>query len=143
MKLLKHIIIAAAVMVGLASCSITSNRAFAPTTTQLQMQLDDMEYLGETIITVQYRQYLGFITVTDLVNGTVYNKADSKSFKILGSQPLYKNLDKAADKLLMEFPDADYFVVTLQYQQKDQLFLGSDVTSWARVKAYAFKPLAY
>ena len=63
MKLIRHIICAAVITMGLASCSVTRHSAFAPGVTQLTIQMDDLEYLGESEITVEYRRYLGFIAV--------------------------------------------------------------------------------
>lgn len=143
MKLIRYIIIAVALVMGLASCSVTRHSAFAPGVTQLTLQMDDLEYLGESEISVEYRRYLGFIAITDKVNGEVYKRDGIKRFPIYinqsASDELLPKLGRAAYKLAEEFPQADYFIVTSQTKQRYQLFLGSHVTSKAKVKAYSFK----
>lgn len=143
MKLIRYIICSAALILGLASCSITRHSAFAPSVTQLTLQMEDLEYLGETEITVEYRRYLGFITVTDKINDEVYTRDGIKRFPIFINNTTYDalmpKLGRAAYKLVEEYPNADYFIVTSQTKQRYQLFLGSHVTAKAKVKAYSFK----
>ena len=143
MKLLKYIICASVMVLGLASCSITRYKAYSPTVTQLSLQMDDLEYLGESEITVEYRRYLGVITVIDKVNGQIYDNKEIKQFPIFSngsiSDNLMSQLQLASYKLLEEFPMADYFMVTNQKSQKHQLFLGSTVTATAKVKAYSIR----
>jgi hypothetical protein len=52
---------------------------------------------------------------------------------------LMPNLQVASYKLLEVFPDADYLIVANQSAEKYQLFLGSQVTAKAKVKAYSLK----
>ena len=143
MKVIKYFIIAATLVLSFASCSVTRQGAFTPGATQLTLQMSDLEYLGESEITVEYRRYLGFITVTDKINGEVYMKDAIKKFPILNSTTdfsgLYCKLGRAAYKLAEEFPQADYFIVTSQTKERYQLFLGSQVSAKAKVKAYSFK----
>ena len=143
MKSLKYIICAMLLVFTLASCSVTKYKAYSPTQTQLNLQMDDLQYLGETEITVEYRQYLGCITQIDKINGNTYKRDEIKLFPIFSSNnmtdDLMPNLQMASYKLLELFPTADYFVVTNQTKEKYQLFLGSQVTAKAKVKAYSLK----
>lgn len=143
MKLLKLIICATAMVLGLASCSITKYKAYAPTQTQLNLQMDDLKYLGEAEISVEYSRYFGFVTVIDKINGEVYERQDIKQFPIFSSNnindDLMPKLQIASYKLLEQFPEADYFIVTNQTREKYQLFLGSGITAKAKVKAYSLK----
>lgn len=126
----------------LTSCSVTRNRTYAPATSQLNIQMNDLEYLGETEISVEYRTYLGFIRVIDTINGVAYDGVEINRTSLKNGNPidgLYGRLDRAACKVLEQFPTADYFVVVNQNQHRVRLFLGSEVTVKARVKAYAFK----
>ena len=140
MKLIKSVICAVIAATCLSSCSITKHSAFSPGTTQLTIQMSDLEYIGETEISVEYRKYLGIIDITDSINGEAYTGDVIKIFPIVNSsRPLLPQLSLAAYKLAEEFPEADYFIVTSQDKQTHHLFLGSHVEASAKVKAYSFK----
>ena len=143
MKLIKYIICASVMVLGLASCSITRYKAYSPTITQLSLQMNDLKYLGESEITVEYRKYLGVITVIDKINGQTYDRKEIRQFPIFSngsiSDNLMSQLQRASYKLLEDYPKADYFVVTNQQSEKYQLFLGSTITAKAKVKAYSLK----
>lgn len=143
MRFFKYILIAMTLTLGLASCSVSRYKSYAPSTTQLNIQMDDLQYLGETSISVEYRNYLGIISKIDKVNGELYTGDEVQTFPIFNNNgfadALLPNLNKASYKILEEYPDADYFIVTYQKEEKHQLFLGSNVTSTAKVKAYSLK----
>ena len=139
MKAFKYIIMAIALTLVSASCSTARYSAFAPSQTQLSIQMSDLEYLGESEISVEYRQYLGLFTATDVINGEAFTGEQINRFPIYSNQVLLPKLDLAAYKLSVEFPNADYFVVTSQTKERYQLFLGSQVAVKAKVKAYSFK----
>ena len=142
MKLLRYIICMAVAAMGLASCSVTRYSAYSPSATQLNLQMDDLEYLGEVEITVEYRRYLGVFTAIDKINGQEYDRQEINNFPIYGNNltsGLLPKLQKASYLILKEYPTADYFIVTSQTSKKDQLFLGSHVTAKAKVKAYSLK----
>ena len=143
MRFFKYILIAMTLTLGLASCSVSRYKSYAPSTTQLNIQMDDLQYLGETSISVEYRNYLGFISKIDKVNGELSTGDEVQTFPIFNNSgfadALLPNLTKASYKILEEYPDADYFIVTYQKEEKHQLFLGSNVTSTAKVKAYSLK----
>lgn len=142
MKTSKYILCALAVLFCTA-CSVTRNRAYTPTSAQLNIQMDDLEYLGQTEISVDYRTYLGFIRKIDRINGERYDGVEMRYTNInggyLSAPKLYGRLDRAAFKVTEEFSRANYFVVVSQEKHKTRLFLGSEVTVKATVKAYAFK----
>ena len=143
MKLLKYIICAFAITLGLASCSVTRYKAYAPNNTQLSLQMDDLEYLGESTISVEYRTYLGVIRVIDKINGVNYDGAEIKNFSIVNNCGMSSNLlpalRRANFKLAEEYPAADYFIVTNQKRESQQLFIGSNIKTTAKIKAYSLK----
>ena len=125
-----------------AACSVTRTRTYAPASTKLDLQMSDLNYIGQTEISVDFRTYLGFIRVTDALNGTPYDGREQLIARVGGDgthQQLRGKLRRAAVKLLEEFPDADYFVVVKQIRHKNRLFLGAEITDKAVVKAYSFK----
>lgn len=141
MKICKYILWT--VLVALCSaCSVTRNKAYTPTTTQLNIQMDDLEYLGESEISVDYRTYLGFISRIDQINGEPYDRVERQHANLngyLSAPKLYNKLGRAASKVTEAFPDATYFIVVRQQKHKTRLFLGADVEVKATVKAYSFK----
>ena len=104
--------------------------------------MDDLEYLGDVRIDMTYRTYLGFIKVIDTVNDEVYDRTNSKEvclYSQIGALPLSNDVNKAAYKVLEQYPDATYFQPVSLTKVKDRLFLGSKNRVEAVVKAYKFK----
>lgn len=146
MKMNRLLTVVIACIIGLTSCSVTRNRAYAPSVTQLNLQMSDFEYLGETEISIEYRRYLGVFTRIDAVNGLPYDGQEINSVELNagyldGVIPFRFSgkLDRASIKLLEDFPDANYYVVVRQSRHTTRWFLGSDITVKAVVKAYKLK----
>ena len=130
------------VAVVCTSCSVTRNRAYIPSTAQLNIEMSDLEYLGQTEISVDYRTYPGFISRIDQINGEPYDRVERQHANLngyLSAPKLYNKLGRAASKVTEAFPDATYFIVVRQQKHKTRLFLGADVEVKATVKAYSFK----
>jgi hypothetical protein len=127
----------------LSGCgTLTKSKVFAPNNVQLNLGMDDLEYLGEVKIDMTYRTYLGFIKVIDTVNDEEYDRTNSKEvclYSQFGVYPLSADINKAAYKLVEKYPDATYFQPILLTKVKDRLFLGSKNKIEAVVKAYKFK----
>lgn len=143
MRTMRHIyryLLVAALIVSLSACSVTRHRPYSMDGTRLNVTMDDLEYLGETEISVDYRKYIGFISVIDAINGKVYDRVETKKLELSNvPEGLYRYLDRASYKLVEDFPEADYYIVTMQKISRTRLFLGSDITVRARIKAYRFK----
>ena len=143
MRTRRHIyryLLVAALIVSLSACSVTRHRPYSMDGTRLNVTMDDLEYLGETEISVDYRKYIGFISVIDAINGKVYDRVETKKLELSNvPEGLYRYLDRASYKLVEDFPEADYYIVTMQKISRTRLFLGSDITVRARIKAYRFK----
>lgn len=125
----------------LSGCgTLTKSKVFAPNKVQLNLGMDDLEYLGEVKIDMTYRTYLGFIKVIDTVNDEVYDRTNSKEVYLYSQIiPLSTDINKAAYKVLEKYPDATYFQPVSLTKVKDRLFLGSKNRVEAVVKAYKFK----
>jgi len=126
-----------------AACSVTRTGTFAPAVTQLDIRMSDLEYLGQTEISVEYRTYVGFITVIDRINGEQFTGEERRRVcfdsRCGGGLCLDGRLRQAAYKALDEFPQADYFLPVNRTRTKTRLFLGGEVSEKAVVKAYSFK----
>ena len=127
--------------VAVSSCSVTHNRTFAPNySVRLDVSPSDVEYLGETEISIEYQTYLGFIRVFESINGEPYD--GTRRFSHLGGTQFDKkalctrSLDRAAYKVVEKWPDATYYMIAHQTVERHRMFLSSDVKVTATVRAY-------
>lgn len=143
MRIYKYMVLSLFAILCASSCSVTRQRAYSPSLVQLNLQMSDLKYLGETEISVDYRTYLGVIRVIDAVNGEKYTGKEIHRTAInngcIASQSLSKPLNRASFKVFQDFPDADYAVVVKQERNIKRLFLGNDVSAKATVKVYKLK----
>ena len=127
-----------------ASCgTIQRSNSFEIKNTRLRldMTMDDLNYLGESEISVEYDTYLGIITKLQKVNGEPYDPFHTRRLSIPTQSWSLKGrgLDLAASKLLDDYPDATYFQVIFKTTEKERLFLGSVKKTTAKVRAYSLK----
>lgn len=126
----------------LCSCSVTRQSSFAPSQTELELTMDDLNYLGDVEISVEYSKYLGIFTRVHSINGVIYDgkvreSAYARSYIAgVGLNPL---LYRALPKVYETYPKAEYLIVTGQHASNKILFLGSERVVTARVKAYSIK----
>lgn len=137
MNKIRNIMIIALLAFTVTACGTTTRMKSVTAPASLQINLDDLEYLGETEISVSYSTYLYLFSSVSTVNGEVYSKGNNSIVSINGLNDHF--LTKAAYKLVENFPRADYYQVVYQEQVKYKLFLGNEVVSKARVRAYSFK----
>jgi len=124
-----------------SSCGSTRHaKVFRPDSVRLEISMDDLEYLGQTEISVTYNTYLGLFDRIETVNGEVFDESDCKSANIDGFMGIMGvHMDLAAFKVLEQFPEASYFMPICQTTSSNHLFLGREVTCRATVRAYKFK----
>ncbi len=139
MRYVKYIVLAS-VMALMASCGTVRHQAtYAPSRTVLQIEMQDMKYLGEVEVSVSYRTYLGLFRVIDKVNGEEYSSANKSLTNLDGINTSYiAPLNRAYGKVLKEYPEATYFQVVSYSKTSDRLFLSSDHECKAKVRAYKF-----
>lgn len=131
---------------SLSSCSNYYTRterrstSFTPDHVRLNVNLSDFEYLGKTEISVQSRQYLGIIHRIDSINDRPYNYRDVRVVELSGHHDirLTPDMQKAAYKVLDEFPDATYYIVSNNYEKIHRLFLGKWKLQTMEVQAYKY-----
>ncbi len=139
MKIVKFIAIVA-VLLGATSCgTITRDRSYSFNDVRLEVGMNDLQYLGEEEISVEYTSYLWCIKSIEKVNGEVYLPANHKELTIPGGKFHTGSLKKAAYKLVETYPNAVYFQVVYKTKTSDRLFLGSTVKETAKVRAYKLK----
>jgi hypothetical protein len=117
---------------------IRTMNAFSPKKVELQLHMSDLVYLGETEVSVVYRTYLGVFSSIDQINGEEYNSSNVKTAKFNSAILRDSKLDKAAYKVIEQYPDADFYQVVYKKKVIDRLFLGSEVVYTARIQAYSF-----
>lgn len=132
-------------MLFCVSCSSVQSLQKAPAASmapkvQLNVGLDDIEYLGETTISVTTRTYFGTIKHIDKVNGETYNRHNFSSVSLMGNNDIRLNgdLKLAAGKVVKEFPGADYFVPVFYKDDVTNLFMGKVSTKTMVIKAYKY-----
>lgn len=115
--------------------------SLTPDHVRLNVDLSDFEYLGKTEISVKSREYFGFIQQIDSVNNRPYNYRDVRIVELSGQHDirLTPDMQKAAYKVLDEFPDATYYIVSSNYEKVHRLFLGKWKLQTMEVQAYKYK----
>ena len=145
MKIVKFIIVSIAAALLAASCGVVNrSSSYATGGSQLIIQMDQLQYLGESEISINYDKNFG-LTRIKAINGENYDPAVKKYGEIgakgciFSKGTLLKKLDRAAYKVYEDFPQAEYFIVVRQSSVTQKLFLGRSVESKAVVRAYKFK----
>ena len=137
-----RVILFAVLATVLASCSISSKASFVPDTTQLNLSLDDMEYLGDIVVSIDYDRYLGIFHKIHKINDVAYDgkKVDRVKTNVFqGGINVNPMIVRALPKVYETYPDAEYVVCVGESTHTEVLFLGSEVSVSARMKVYKFK----
>lgn len=140
MKLLK-IIPLFAILLSLTGCgTLTKSEPFS-VSTKLEMNMNDLIFLGESEISCEYDTYLGFIRHINKVNGETYQPGDKTKLNIHQRDLHFnsKGMKLASSKLLKDYPQARFFQIVLETKDTDVMFLGSTTKRVAKVRCYKFK----
>lgn len=126
---------------GLYSYKKAQSASLMPDQVRLNLEMNDMELLGETTISMQTRTYLGIFKQIDFINGEVYNFRKVTHVQLNGDQQIKmpKDMEKAAYKVLQAYPNADYYVPVSSHEEVNRMFLGNSKTKTMVIKAYKFK----
>lgn len=144
MKSLKYFAI---VLMGvLASSCMTSrhNSAFSsmnPDEVRLNIDMHDMDCLGEVEISLTQDVYFGCIVSTRTVNGEKYDSWKKTTTSLAGATWGHKayGMELAAGKVLEKYPNADFYKVVRETRKVQRMFCMKEVTRTATVKAYRLK----
>ena len=104
-----------ALVLCLTSCgTITKDQSFSAGRISLELNMDDLECIGESEISVEYNTVLGIFNKIEKINEVPYNPGEPKKKLTIPGQ--YYNLtgigmDLAAYKLAEQYPLAVYFQV--------------------------------
>lgn len=141
MKSIKSLILIVALALAVCSCSTVRTSYYAPRQTQLNISMDNLNYLGDVELSVQYDTYLGIFKKINEINGVPYDGKVIKSASVpySGYSFKYHILNRAASIIMETYPDADYMIICNQTAESHILFLGSERMVKAKVKVYSFK----
>ncbi|MBQ6305898.1 MAG: hypothetical protein IJK78_04980 [Bacteroidales bacterium] len=133
-------------MMAFVSCSSMRTLEKAPAGSmtpevRLNISLEDIEYLGESTISVSTRSYFGCIKQIDMVNGEVFDRHNNTTTSLMGNLDikLHGDIALAAGKVIQDYPEADYFVPVSYKDEVTNLFLGKLSTKTMVIKAYKYK----
>lgn len=126
---------------GLRQVSGVQSTSFVPDYVRVEANINDYAQLGETTVTLEYREYLGFINKIDKVNGEDYNFRDIKIIELEGNTNIKLNggIKMALYKVVEEYPNADYYVPVMKQTDVERMFLGKYVKESVTLKAYKLK----
>lgn len=133
-------------LLALAGCGsmVTLEKAKAVSMTpevRMNIGLDDVQYLGETSISVSSHTYCGIFHQIDKVNGFEFNRRNNTVVSMCGNLnlDLKGDLKLAGHKVIREFPNADYYVPAFYKEDVVNMFLGKKTTQTMVIKAYKYK----
>ena len=135
------IILSVSCILLMSSCgSMTYNSTFRTDDVRLNIGMDDLEYIGESEISVSYDVYFGFIKVLRQVNGVDFDRLNVAKTNLDGlNGMLHGFMNKAAYKVIADYPDGEYFQPVYKTKSINRLFLGREITTTAKVRVYKFK----
>lgn len=140
MRIFKILTICAVTLIATSCGSVSNVSTFDFDSVRLEMGMEDLEYLGETEISVDYTTYIGFIQKVEKVNGETYNPVHKRMLHLPGDGHFRAGkLNLAAYKLEELYPDAVYFQIVYETKESERLFLGSVNKVKAKVRAYNLK----
>lgn len=144
MKYILAITLAGAILSSCSNYYTLSERrsvSLTPNDVRLNINLNDFEYLGKTEISARTRQYLGFIHIIDSINNRPYNYRDQRLVQLSGPNDIRLSADmqKAAYKVLDDFPDATYYMISSNYVKVHRLFMGKWALKTMEIQAYKYK----
>ena len=140
-KCIIPVLLSVALLLGCKTTTHTTRKsAFYPDEVHLRINMNELEIIGETEITVLYHTYFGLITVINEVNGEQYDPYNVHTTSIEGvSFGLGSQLNKAAAKIIDDYPGAAYYHLVYKKRTVDPLIFGKEILETALVRAYNFK----
>jgi hypothetical protein len=108
---------------------------------KFDLTANDVQFLGEMDISVNYSQYLGFIKIFELINDQEVNQRVVNSMSMHGRRniPLSPMLNRALYDVYLKYPDADFTIPVYVVEEQQNLFLGKKIKKTAKIKAYKIK----
>lgn|SRR5574344_129028 len=130
-----------AILLCVVSCGTMSSSDPFTVSKKLEMNMNDLTFLGETEISCEYDTYFGIIRHLNMVNGENYIPGNDDKLIVhrAGLHFPCKGMNLASAKIMKQYPEACYFQVIMETKKTDVLFLGSTTKRTAKIRAYKFK----
>jgi len=143
------------ISVILSSCAVKNTHTLGDLMQKrsyVELDINDIVYLGETEVSYKYSQYISFIpfvpvTMISSINGESpknsvqhYVNLQTRT-RVWGLLSVFEQryMKRALYKAYLEFPNADYLETTVKNTERREMFLGKKVKVSATVKAYKYK----
>ena len=125
---------------GVYNVSHSPSASVTPDIVRLNIDYNNVKYLGEVSIEVNSTVYLGIIRDIRTVNGVNYDFRNVKNVYFKGKKEVNmpRVMDKATYKVVETYPDADFYVPVSCSTQKQRMFLGRNETTKVVVRAYKY-----
>jgi hypothetical protein len=132
----------------LSSCAVKNIHNYrdnVKSRSYIELELSDIQLLGETNVSYKYSRYLFIGTRVISINGEQPDNGNKHYlYSTTQRMPLlslfyFNNMNRALYKAKIEFPNADYFEISSVNIQTQKMFLGRKIKKTANVKAYKYK----
>lgn len=126
---------------GLYQSTRIGTTSLSPDFVRLDLNMDNIELLGEAEISYSSRHYLGIINILDVVNDSIAKVRNIESVDFVGKKDMYVNpyMKRAAVKVVEEYPDGDYYIPIYSRRTVDRMFMGRKVSETMIIKVYNLK----
>ena len=139
------------ITVILSSCAVTNDHVYSDplrSRSYIELELDDIKYLGETEVSYEYSRYLFIGTRIISINGEPADNSEKHYVQLPVQGGLIagfwnalffeRNMQRALYKAYEDFGNADYLEIAATSTEIHPMFLGSRVKKTAVVKAYKY-----
>ena len=134
-------------LIILSSCAVKNQHNYSDnlrSRSYVEINLDNIKYLGEAEVSYEYTRYLLFGTLITAINEEAPNN-DVKNYVDIpySNAGIIKsifepNMKRALYKAYQEFPNADYLEISSSRVQTHKMFLGRKIKKSAKVKAFKY-----
>ena len=127
--------------IGVSTKRVMRTTTFMPDKVEMNITLDDFEFVGEQEVSVRYHRYLGMFFFTQEINGKEVAKRNKNTVNLKGRtwMSMDKRMKRAAYDVYIAFPDGDILLPGFIVKEKEQMFLGSKITETMKVKVYKIR----
>ena len=126
---------------GVNKLSHVRTTSFNPELVLLELDLDDMQFLGDDEISYTSHSYFGMIAKLDSINNQVAVPRYKEYVSLSGFSDIRLNryMQQAAIQTIEKYPDADYFVPMHTTKRIQKMFMGRRTKEVMKIGAYKIK----
>ena len=126
---------------SLNKTSRVKSTSMVPDRVRFDLYNDDFMLLGEVEISYDARRYFGIFRYLDSLNNQYVEPRVIERVRISGMTdiPLNRFLERAAVKVIEQYPGADYYIPLYSKLTVEQMFLGRRYNEKMIIRAYKLK----